>query len=54
MRIGAVFPQTSIEPDAGDLRAFGTGVEGLRFAHILMTPGRPERPATAAGSLGAS
>jgi probable F420-dependent oxidoreductase len=35
MRIGVVFPQTEIGPDAGAVRAYGEHVEGLGFAHLL-------------------
>ncbi|SRR5579875_592260 len=35
MRIGAVFPQTEIEPDAGAVRAYGQAVEALGFTHVL-------------------
>jgi hypothetical protein len=35
MRIGVVFPQTEIGPDAGAVRAYGQGVEDLGFAHLL-------------------
>jgi probable F420-dependent oxidoreductase len=35
MRIGVVFPQTEIGPDAGAVRAYGEHVEGLGFTHLL-------------------
>ena len=35
MRIGVVFPQTEIGPDAGAVRAYGQRVEELGFDHIL-------------------
>lgn len=35
MRVGVVFPQTEIEPDAGVIRAYATAVEGLGYSHIL-------------------
>jgi probable F420-dependent oxidoreductase len=35
MQIGAVFPQTEIGADAGAVRAYGTGVEELGFAHVV-------------------
>jgi probable F420-dependent oxidoreductase len=35
MRIGVVFPQTEIGPDAGAVRAYGERVEELGFRHIL-------------------
>jgi probable F420-dependent oxidoreductase len=35
MRIGVVFPQTEIGADVGAVRAYGEGVEGLGFAHVL-------------------
>lgn len=35
MRIGAVFPQTEIGPDAGALRTYGQRVEELGFTHVL-------------------
>jgi len=35
MRIGAVFPQTEIGPDAGAVRAYGQRVEELGFSHVL-------------------
>ena len=35
MRIGVVFPQTEIGPDAGAVRAYAEHVEGLGFAHLL-------------------
>jgi len=35
VRIGVVFPQTEIGPDAGAVRAYGQRVEELGFAHLL-------------------
>lgn len=35
MRVGVVFPQTEIGPDAGAVRAYAQHVEGLGFAHLL-------------------
>ena len=35
MRIGVVFPQTEIGPDAGAVRAYAEHVEGLGFTHLL-------------------
>ena len=35
MRIGVVFPQTEIGPDAGAVRAYGQRVEELGFTHLL-------------------
>jgi probable F420-dependent oxidoreductase len=35
MQIGVVFPQTEIGPDAGAVRAYGTGAEQLGFRHLL-------------------
>jgi probable F420-dependent oxidoreductase len=35
MRIGVIFPQTEIGPDARAVRAYGERVEALGFAHIL-------------------
>jgi probable F420-dependent oxidoreductase len=35
MRIGVVFPQTEIGPDAGAVRAYGQRVEELGFAHVM-------------------
>ncbi len=35
MQIGVVFPQTEIGADAGAVRAYGTGVEELGFAHVV-------------------
>jgi probable F420-dependent oxidoreductase len=35
MRIGVVFPQTEIGPDAAAVRAYGERVEALGFAHLL-------------------
>jgi probable F420-dependent oxidoreductase len=35
MRIGAVFPQTEIGADPGDIRAYAQAVEGMGFTHIL-------------------
>jgi probable F420-dependent oxidoreductase len=35
MRIGVVFPQTEIGADAGAVRAYAEGVEGLGFSHLL-------------------
>ena len=35
MQIGVVFPQTEIGADMGAVRAYGTGVEALGYAHLL-------------------
>lgn len=35
MRIGVVFPQTELGGDPAVVRAYGQGVEGLGFTHIL-------------------
>lgn len=35
MRIGVVFPQTEIGPDAASVRRYGERVEALGFTHIL-------------------
>ena len=35
MRVGAVFPQTEIGNDAGDIRRWATAVEDLGYDHIL-------------------
>src|SRR5580698_8165992 len=35
MRIGVVFPQTEIGPDAGAVRAYAEQVERLGFTHVL-------------------
>jgi probable F420-dependent oxidoreductase len=35
MRIGVVFPQTEIGPDAAAVRAYGERVEALGFTHVL-------------------
>src|SRR5262245_3577710 len=35
MRIGVVFPQTEIGPDAGGVRDYAQGVEALGYAHVL-------------------
>jgi probable F420-dependent oxidoreductase len=35
VRIGVVFPQTEIGPDAGAVRAYAERVEELGFAHVL-------------------
>ncbi|GAB1822659.1 LLM class F420-dependent oxidoreductase [Herbidospora sp. RD11066] len=35
MRIGVVFPQTEIGPDAGAVRAYGQRVEELGFRHVM-------------------
>ncbi len=35
MRIGVVFPQTEIGPDAGAVRAYGEAAEDLGFTHLL-------------------
>lgn len=35
MRIGVVFPQTEIGPDAGAVRRYAQGVEALGYTHIL-------------------
>ncbi len=35
MRIGAVFPQTEIGPDAGAVRAYGEAADELGYAHLL-------------------
>jgi probable F420-dependent oxidoreductase len=36
MRIGVVFPQTEIGPDAGAIRAYAEGVQQLGFTHVLV------------------
>ncbi|GAA3790443.1 TIGR03619 family F420-dependent LLM class oxidoreductase [Sphaerisporangium flaviroseum] len=36
MRIGVVFPQTEIGPDAGAVRAYGQGVEELGYRHLMV------------------
>jgi len=36
VRLGAVFPQTEIEPDAGAIRAYAQAVEALGFDHLLV------------------
>lgn len=36
MKIGVVFPQTEIGPDAGTVRAYGETVEGSGFSHLLV------------------
>jgi probable F420-dependent oxidoreductase len=36
VKLGAVFPQTEIEPDAGAIRAYAQGVEALGFDHLLV------------------
>jgi probable F420-dependent oxidoreductase len=35
VRIGAVFPQTEIGPDAGAVRAYGEAADELGYAHLL-------------------
>ena len=35
MRIGVVFPQTELGGDVGAVRAYGQGVDGLGFTHVL-------------------
>jgi probable F420-dependent oxidoreductase len=35
MKIGAVFPHDTIEPDCGAIRAYARGVEEMGFNHIL-------------------
>ena len=35
MKVGVVLPQTEIGPDVGGVRAYGQGVEGLGFHHIV-------------------
>jgi probable F420-dependent oxidoreductase len=35
MRIGVVFPQTEIEPDAGAIAAYARRIEELGFVHLL-------------------
>ena len=35
MRIGVVFPQTELGGDVGAVRAYGQGVAGLGFTHVL-------------------
>jgi probable F420-dependent oxidoreductase len=35
MEIGVVLPQTEIGPDVGGVRAYGQGVEGLGFHHLV-------------------
>jgi probable F420-dependent oxidoreductase len=35
MRIGVVFPQTELGGDVGAVRAYGEGVEGLGYTHLL-------------------
>lgn len=35
MRIGVVFPQTELGGDPGVVRAYGEGVQGLGFTHVL-------------------
>ncbi len=35
MEIGVVLPQTEIGPDVGAVRAYGQGVEGLGFRHLI-------------------
>ncbi len=35
MHIGVVLPQTEIGPDVGALRAYGQGVDGLGFHHLV-------------------
>ncbi len=35
MRIGVVFPQTELGGDAGAVRAYGQGVDGLGYRHLL-------------------
>jgi len=36
MHLGVVWPQTTISPDPGTVRAFAQGVEALGFDHILV------------------
>jgi probable F420-dependent oxidoreductase len=35
MRVGVVFPQTELGGDVGAVRAYGQGVEGLGYDHLL-------------------
>jgi len=35
MKVGVVLPQTEIGPDVGGVRAYGQGVEGLGFHHLV-------------------
>ena len=35
MKVGAIFPHDTIEPDAGAIRAYAQGVEELGFSHIM-------------------
>ncbi|HBY45425.1 MAG TPA: LLM class F420-dependent oxidoreductase, partial [Chloroflexi bacterium] len=35
MKIGVVFPQTEIGPDAPAVRAYAQTVEGSGFSHVL-------------------
>jgi probable F420-dependent oxidoreductase len=35
MRIGAIFPQTELGGDVGAVRAYGEGVAGLGYTHLL-------------------
>jgi hypothetical protein len=35
MRIGVIFPQTSLGGDVGAVRAYGQAVEALGYDHIL-------------------
>lgn len=35
LRIGAVFPQTEIGPDAADIRRYATAVEHMGYQHLL-------------------
>src|SRR5881628_92134 len=35
MRTGVVFPQTELGGDVGAVRAYGEGVEGLGYTHVL-------------------
>ena len=36
MQIGAIYPQSELEPEPATVRAFVRGVEGLGFRHILV------------------
>ena len=36
MKIGAIFPQTEIGPDPGEIKEFAQTAEGLGFAHIFI------------------
>lgn len=35
MKVGAIFPHDSIEPDCGAVRAWARGVEDMGFSHVL-------------------